>query len=74
MKPAQSEAAVTLHTLSQSLAVASLSVDAASAYLDRGDLSQARQCLDAAAAALEDAGDWMARRRAMDSAPADAEP
>jgi hypothetical protein len=61
-----------LHTLAQSLAAASLSVDAAEAFLGRGELGRVRSCLQAAAEALTVAGAWITAQRAeeADATPA----
>lgn len=55
-----------LHALAQHLASASLSIDAASAFLERGELARLRACLDAAAQALERGAGWIEARRADD--------
>lgn len=52
-----------LHALAQALAAAGLSVDAAEAFLDRGEMLRLRNCLHAAAAAVADAGAWIEARR-----------
>lgn len=56
-----------LHALAQHLAGAGLSVDAAEAFLDRGELARVRNCLQAAAESLAAASSWIAARRAEEA-------
>ncbi|HEV7455715.1 MAG TPA: hypothetical protein VGN96_02985 [Roseococcus sp.] len=58
-----------LHALAQHLATASLAVDAASAFLERGDLARLHRCLDAAATALAEMAGWIEAKRAEDDTP-----
>lgn len=57
-----------LHALAQHIATASLAVDAAAAFLERGDLARLRQCLDAAAEALAGGAGWIGAKRAEEAA------
>lgn len=62
-----------LHALAQSLACASLSVDAARAFLAQGKADRVDASLASAARALERASHWMEDARAMSNHRANAE-
>lgn len=62
-RPQDTAAGADLHDLAQSLAAATLSVDAAIGFLGRQDRLRVRESLDVAAQALEQAGRWIEAQR-----------
>jgi hypothetical protein len=61
--------AADLHALAQALVAASLSVDAARLFLERGETARLHDCLGAAAEALLRGGAWIEARRQEEAEP-----